>query len=434
MSYSTRSLTATSTGPTTATLTLAVTGASPPSFTWSVSGPGTESPASGSVGSSSLNQSIFVTGLSPGTSYSWSYTLGGAAGSASGTSNTITTGTYTVTWNANGGSVSPSSSSGKTVTAPTPTRSGFTFNGWYTAASGGSLVVSAGGSYTPSSNITLYAQWTAITYTVTWNANGGSVSPASNSGTSGTSVTAPTPTRTGYSFNGWYTASSGGSLVVSAGASYTITSTVTLYAQWTINTYTVAYNANGGTGAPTSQTKTYNVTLTLTSSTPTRTGYTFVNWNTAANGSGTSYSAGGSYTTNAAATLYAQWSINAPVWSDNTLATPVIGRAYSDGVSATNSPTYSVFSGTLPTGLSLNTSTGGVTGTVTAVGPFTFTLRASNAGGSVDQAFTSISPTGGINGRGASTWGKTTAKVYNGTTWVTATVWVYNGTSWVAST
>lgn len=70
---------------------------------------------------------------------------------------------HTVTWNANGGSVSPSSSTvnaGSSVTAPTPTRSGYTFNGWYNQSSGGSFVVSAGGSYTPSSSITLYAQWT----------------------------------------------------------------------------------------------------------------------------------------------------------------------------------------------------------------------------------------------------------------------------------
>jgi uncharacterized repeat protein (TIGR02543 family) len=581
MSYSIRELSATATGPTTATLTLTITGASPPSFTWSVSGSGTESPASGSSGTSSLNQTILVTGLSPNTSYFWSYTLGGSAGSASGTSNSITTPSpYTVTWNANGGSVSPTSSSGVTVTAPTPTRSGFSFNGWYTAASGGTFVVAAGGSYTPSSNITLYAQWTAITYTVTWNANGGTVTPASNSGTSGTVVTAPTPTRTGYSFNGWYTASSGGTLVVNGGASYTITSTVTLYAQWTANTYTVSYNANGGTGAPTSQTKThdvaltltlstptrtgytfsswntaangtgtyyasgasytanasvtlyaqwtpntytvsydanggtgaptsqtkthdvaltlsstvptrtgytfvtwntaingtgtsyspgssyttnagatlyaqwsintytvsydanggtgaptsqtktYNVTLTLTSSTPTRSGYTFSNWNTLANGSGTTYSSGGSYTANASATLYAQWTINAPVWTDNTLATPILGRPYSDAVSATNSPTYSVSSGALPTGLSLNSSTGSVTGTPTAVGPFTFTITASNAGGSVSQTFTNIYPTGGLNTRGTSTWTDNKIQAYNGSGWVTETVWVYNGSGW----
>ena len=102
-------------------------------------------------------------------------------------------------------------------------------------------------------------------------------------------------------------------------------------------TWTVSYNANGGTGAPAAQTKTKDVTLTLSSTTPTRasqttTGatvtfnddwgtplyntyttvgatvsYTFANWNTAADGSGTSYSVGGSYTANEAATLYAQW-------------------------------------------------------------------------------------------------------------------------------
>jgi len=72
---------------------------------------------------------------------------------------------WTVTWNANGGSVSPTSSvvtQGNSVTAPTPTRSGYTFNGWYDSSSGGSLIISGGTSYTPSSNITLYAQWTVV--------------------------------------------------------------------------------------------------------------------------------------------------------------------------------------------------------------------------------------------------------------------------------
>jgi hypothetical protein len=153
-----------------------------------------------------------------------------------------------------------------------------------------------------------------------------------------------------------------------------------------------------------------------------------------ANGLGTYYASGGSYTSNSAVTLYAQWTINAPVWIDNTLATPILGRAYSDSVSATNSPTYSVSSGTLPTGLSLNASTGAVTGTPTAVGPFTFTIIASNAGGSASQAFTNIYPTGGLEVRGATTWSGNKVQVYNGTTWVAGTVWTYNGTSWVAAT
>jgi len=72
--------------------------------------------------------------------------------------------------------------------------------------------------------------------------------------------------------------------------------------------YTVSYNANGGSGAPSSQTKNYKTTLTLSSTKPTRSGYTFKSWNTKADGTGTSYSPGAKYTSNANVTLYAQWS------------------------------------------------------------------------------------------------------------------------------
>lgn len=70
--------------------------------------------------------------------------------------------------------------------------------------------------------------------------------------------------------------------------------------------FTVAYNANGGSGAPASQTKTYGTTLTLSSTKPTRGGYVFKGWATSASGS-VAYASGGSYTSNAAATLYAVW-------------------------------------------------------------------------------------------------------------------------------
>lgn len=73
-------------------------------------------------------------------------------------------------------------------------------------------------------------------------------------------------------------------------------------------TYTISYNANGGSGTMSSQTKTQNVALTLSSNTFTRSGYTFTGWNTSSTGSGTSYTSGASYTANASATLYAQWS------------------------------------------------------------------------------------------------------------------------------
>lgn len=71
--------------------------------------------------------------------------------------------------------------------------------------------------------------------------------------------------------------------------------------------YAVRYNANGGTGAPSAQTKWYGETLTLSSTRPTRTDFAFLRWNTNSAGSGTSYASGASYTANAAATLYAQW-------------------------------------------------------------------------------------------------------------------------------
>ena len=83
--------------------------------------------------------------------------------------------------------------------------------------------------------------------------------------------------------------------------------TVVLYAIWKPITYAVSYNANGGAGVPSAQTKIYGTALTLSSTKPTRTGYTFTGWNTNADGTGTKYAAGASYTSNAAITLYAQW-------------------------------------------------------------------------------------------------------------------------------
>lgn len=74
--------------------------------------------------------------------------------------------------------------------------------------------------------------------------------------------------------------------------------------------YTISYDANGGSGAPSSQTKYYGKTLTLSTTKPTRTGYTFVGWAKSSTATTKDYSAGGSYTTNASDTLYAVWSVN----------------------------------------------------------------------------------------------------------------------------
>lgn len=153
---------------------------------------------------------------------------------------TVTNPSYTVTFNANGGSSTPSAQTktkGTVISLPSAgTKTGYTFNGWYTASSGGTYVGTTGSNYTVNSNVTLYAQWSQITYTVTYNGNGGTSSSASATVTYGNSTTLPTATRIGHTLKGWYTASSGGTLAGVAGASYTPTATITLYAQWDVLT------------------------------------------------------------------------------------------------------------------------------------------------------------------------------------------------------
>lgn len=148
------------------------------------------------------------------------------------------------------------------------------------------------------------------TYTLTLNTGTG-ISSVSGGGTftSGTTVSASATPSTGYNFTKWTTGSSASSTSASTANpySFTLTSNTTLYAQATKKTYTVTYNANGGSGAPSNQTKTYGTNLTLSSTTPTRTGHSFAGWNTNAAGSGTNYAAGGTYSSNAALTLYAKW-------------------------------------------------------------------------------------------------------------------------------
>ena len=158
--------------------------------------------------------------------------------------------------------------------------------------------------------------WTS--YTVKYNANGGSGAPSSQTKWKDQTLKLSTtkPTRTGYSFQGWATSASG-SVVYASGANYTSNASVTLYAVWKAITYTVQYNANGGTGAPASQTKTYGKTLTLSNTIPKRTSiedngniteYTFKGWATSASSTSVAYAASSNYTANASITLYAVWS------------------------------------------------------------------------------------------------------------------------------
>ena len=148
------------------------------------------------------------------------------------------------------------------------------------------------------------------TYTITYNANGGSGAPGKQTKTYGKTLKLSTtkPTRTGYTFQGWGTSATG-SVVYAAGANYTANASDTLYAIWKANTYTVEYDANGGTGAPANQTKTYGVTLKLSTAKPTRTNYNFLGWGTSAASTTVAYAPGADYTGNSAITLYAIWSL-----------------------------------------------------------------------------------------------------------------------------
>jgi uncharacterized repeat protein (TIGR02543 family) len=155
---------------------------------------------------------------------------------------------------------------------------------------------------------------TTTTYKLCFSLNGGTgTAPAVKSVTAGNSVVLPSSSgfsRSGYTFKNWNKSISGSGTALGAGATWKPDGSWTLYAQWTQNSYTISYSANGGSGAPASQTKKGGVTLTLRSTKPTRTGYTFKKWNTKSDGSGTAYSPGASYTSNSNATLCAQWTAN----------------------------------------------------------------------------------------------------------------------------
>lgn len=166
-------------------------------------------------------------------------------------------GTIKVTFDANSGSSSVSEKNvfyGQTYgELPVPSKAYYTFVGWYTEAVGGTQIL-ADTVVTSAVNQTLYAHWSANAFTVTFNANGGTVSTASKSVTYGDAYgTLPTPTRTGYTFNGWY--NSNGEKVTSSTVQ-TNDSNVTLTAKWTVNSYKVSWNT--GTG--------YTITVKRTSS------------------------------------------------------------------------------------------------------------------------------------------------------------------------
>ena len=187
---------------------------------------------------------------------------------------------------------------------------GYVFAGWNTAANGSGTSYTAGSSIMLNANETFYAQWTPLQFVVTFAPDGGAVNPTVLNFVFGsTPISLPAPTNVGENFNGWFTAPSGGSLIGVAGATYAPTQSVTLYAQWGLtSTVQIVFGINGGSGSAATLSGVSGSTVTLPgSSSLLKSGYTLTSWNTAENGSGTSYALGQSVTLSTSLTLYAQW-------------------------------------------------------------------------------------------------------------------------------
>nr|DAL78511.1 MAG TPA: hypothetical protein [Caudoviricetes sp.] len=158
------------------------------------------------------------------------------------------------------------------------------------------------------------------TYTVSYNANGGSGAPSNQTKQHDITLTLSSvkPTRDGYEFAGWGTSATDTGVKYSAGGQYTGNANITLYAIWTnVAKLTLAYNANGGSGAPSSQTHLINTVSKISGVKPTRDKYVFLGWSTSSTATTPTYIVDGQYTNNsftdgATVTLYAVWLKKSP--------------------------------------------------------------------------------------------------------------------------
>ena len=231
---------------------------------------------------------------------------------------------YTVEFDAQEGSVSPES---KTVTfdsaygtLPTPNRTGFSFKGWFTEVMGGGVQVTAATIVTKTEDHTLYAYWEVVETgycSVTFDANGGTCSETSRQVAEGAKIgTFPTVSpRTGYDFMGWKD-----SFGNDVDANTVVTEDITCVAQWQAKSYTVQFDAQGGSVTPTSKSVTYDSPYGALPE-PVKAENTFAGWYTAFNG-GEKITAATVVKITATQTLYAHWlSDKATAWTD-TSTTP----------------------------------------------------------------------------------------------------------------
>ena len=283
----------------------------------------------------------------------------------------ITTGDeYTISYDANGGTgTAPTSQTavvGSAITiasnsgVPPLAKTGFVFTGWNTQADGlGTSYAPAANTFMPGSNVTLYAVWVPVDYTLSYDLNGAAGTPPTSQTVAyntTTIVTSSVPTRTGYGFTGWNTQADGSGTSYASGATTAaITANVTLYAIWTpdevtttttsttvpesttttaptptpVTYWTVSFDPNGATSGslpPSSlifDTGLYNIPGNQ-GSLARSDGAEFLGWNTAANGSGILYSSGSKMAVTSNVVLYATWTPIAVVTLPTTAPEPAL--------------------------------------------------------------------------------------------------------------
>lgn len=221
---------------------------------------------------------------------------------------------------------------GNQATLPSSTRSGFIFQGWNTNADNSGTSYAAGDTITmPANDITLYAQWQPIPYSLTFDTQGGSTVNTLNDLTAGDEVSLTSPTRAGYIFDRWSTNANGTGTSYQANSPFTVpAANTTLYAIWA-KSVTLAYNTHGGNNIN-------SVTLregnnTWTSGAPTRSGYNFVEWNTEPSGNGTSYQPYNQLTMSSNdITLHAIWEDSDGIDREIENDAPNDGDANNDGI------------------------------------------------------------------------------------------------------
>ena len=189
--------------------------------------------------------------------------------------------TYRITYQNMGDAENPNPDSytyGTAVTLEAPTRTGYTFGGWYRNSDAAGDPIT-GISATETGDQTLYAKWTANTYTVTFDVNGGETLPENQKTLTvtygSTYGSLPTPAKEGSAFDGWYTDGAAGEKVT-AGTTVQIVEDQTLYAHWTAGSYTITFKTAGGSEVE-PITGTFGTPVTKPAD-PTRTGYTFTGW------------------------------------------------------------------------------------------------------------------------------------------------------------